>query len=501
MTTPASNTARKQRAAVRDAQGRIRVLAVGVGEHLKKSGFPSLKQCVSDAAQVHAAFAETPQLNADPAYLVLMSSKTTSRPPSRGQILDELQELADGAQPEDRVLFYFSGHGHRLPGDDDLFLVPQDAYSDSDAHALVSFAKVIDIVSASPAKHKIVILDACLSGPSLSGKKLQAAKISDTFLASYLKESQGLAVLSSSAADESSYTKSDRPDLSLFTSYLVPGLRGDPEAMDDDQIMTVQTLYQFVETAVKRKAKSMRLHQTPSIHVRANAELVLGDFRPPLVPQALSSATFAGSGGIAFSDRRGDSTKAILTNWNNRSLTAEQLEYAANQAAAMEAYTKESFARWRVDLRRQFRYDRGEIEVSAGSLAFPGGRLSYRYESNTKDRGSIVRDLELDAEWFADLTRLGPLLELFKMRPSAFAVKLREAVEPLNYATALEAAGWQIESEAEDEVVANAEQIEVKLSPLHVAFSGVDVSALFDRDVESTPQHRIIATTIATLAR
>jgi len=226
---PPSKTARRQRAAVREAQGRIRVLAVGVGEYPLKSGFPPLAQAVTDAALVHAAFAETPQLNAHPEHLVLLSSKTTNRLPSRGHILDQLHELAASAQPEERVLFYFSGHGHRLPGNDDLFLVPQDAYSDT-ADALVSFEAIMNILRPSVAKHKIVILDACMSGPTLSVGKLQAAKISESFLAQYVRDSKGVAILSSCAANEKSYTKSDRPDLSLFTSFLVPGLRGAPQA-------------------------------------------------------------------------------------------------------------------------------------------------------------------------------------------------------------------------------------------------------------------------------
>lgn len=477
------------------------MLAVGVGAYPAKSGFPPLAQAVTDAALVHAAFAETPQLNAHPEHLLLLTSKTTDRLPSRGHILDQLHELAASAQADERVLFYFSGHGHRLPGNDDLFLVPQDAYSDSVADALVSFADVMRILEGSEAKHKIVILDACLSGPTLSGAKLQAAKISESFLARYVKDSKGIAILSSCAANEKSYTKSDRPDLSLFTSFLVPGLRGVPEALDDDRIMTVHSLYEYLETAVKRKAQLLRLRQTPSIQERAGGELMLGDFRAPLVPQALTPATFAGAAGIVFSDRKTEWTKTILTDWSNRSKPVEQLQYAANMDEPMEVYTKDDFGQWRVELRKNFKFDRSEIESDGGTLRFPGGRLTYRYEAETKDRGIIVRDLDLAASWFADLARLNPLLELFQMRPSAFRVKLDRELRPLDCANALEAAGWDIESEADDEVIANAEQVEIKVSPRRLRFSRIDVRALFDKDVEATAQHQIIAETIATLLR
>lgn len=119
------------------ALGKIRVLCVGVTDYLPAAGFPKLKKCNNDAIQIHLAFRETPQLNVDSSFNYCLTSETAGAYPSKGLIIHHLNELAANAKADDRVLFYFSGHGHRIPSNDEFFLVPQDAYSDSNSVALL----------------------------------------------------------------------------------------------------------------------------------------------------------------------------------------------------------------------------------------------------------------------------------------------------------------------------------------------------------------------------
>jgi uncharacterized caspase-like protein len=50
---------------------------------------------------------------------------------------------------------------------------------------MISMKQVVEILQQSKAKQKIVVLDACLSGPVLLGKKLVAASYSEKFFARY----------------------------------------------------------------------------------------------------------------------------------------------------------------------------------------------------------------------------------------------------------------------------------------------------------------------------
>src|SRR5688500_496710 len=79
---------------IKEALGKIGVLAVGVTDYLPASGFDKLKKCSNDADEVVLAFRETPQLNADPAFLKHLTSTTTATPPTRGLILHHLKELS-----------------------------------------------------------------------------------------------------------------------------------------------------------------------------------------------------------------------------------------------------------------------------------------------------------------------------------------------------------------------------------------------------------------------
>jgi Caspase domain len=128
--TPAKPDAEKRKQLmVLDGLGKIRVFSVGVSDYGNKSGFSSLKQCTNDAFIVITAFRDVKQLNAHEDHQVPMTSETKDPLPSRGTIIHQLRELAVSCEPDDRLLFFFSGHGHRIDGIDDHFLVPQDVFS------------------------------------------------------------------------------------------------------------------------------------------------------------------------------------------------------------------------------------------------------------------------------------------------------------------------------------------------------------------------------------
>jgi len=104
--------------------------------------------------------------------------------------------------------------------------VLQDAYSDIDPNALIDFDMILEMLDQSEAKQRIIVIDACMSGPDITGKKLLPAKCSPKFLAEYMRNTKGVAVISSSTADQSSTTQSPNPKVSLFTHYFIRALRG-----------------------------------------------------------------------------------------------------------------------------------------------------------------------------------------------------------------------------------------------------------------------------------
>jgi hypothetical protein len=476
--------------------GPLHVLAVGINDYPAKAGFSKLHKCVNDAEQVATAFGEVHQLNA--ASVQLMTSKTTNTPPHRGVILDRLHDLANEAEENDRILFYFSGHGHRLTGVDDHFLVPQDVYSAEKAEALLSMKEVMGILDGSRAKQKLVLLDACLSGPGLLGTKLNAAGFSAKFFAEYLEKTKGIVILSSSTADEASYEHSPNPKLSLFTHFVVLALRGDPKALEQ-QILTVPTLYDFVSTAVVRESKSRRLSQTPSLAQTGNGTFVLADFRQLIVAPTAVDLSQHPIVNFTFRDRYQERTKLILTAWSGRSMPLDQLAYAANSPEALSAYLAERVGRWRTQLRKQFGFASTQIASDGGALTFPGGALTHRFEPDRKDAGTIERSLTLDLDWFDERSRLASLLDILNMEPQSVEFELASGIDPLAQVSAMEANGWETISESEEELTAKKGRVELTVSAESVSLSGIDIRAMLAA-TESSEQDQLIADVVSVVA-
>ena len=61
-----------------------------------------------------------------------------------------------------------------------------------------------------------------------------------------MKETSGVALLSSSGFDQRSTAKSPDDELSLFTHYLVRALEGDPDALDENRHLTIFSLHSFL---------------------------------------------------------------------------------------------------------------------------------------------------------------------------------------------------------------------------------------------------------------
>src|ERR1044072_4857923 len=144
------------------AHGLEHVLAIGINDYDPSSGFHALKVCVNDAISVRDRFLDIEQLNAEKSHCHALTSKS-ARHPSRGEILKSIRLFADGADAADRLVLYFSGHGHRIG--EEFYLVPQDAFASDDPTSLVSLQDVLNILNASAAKQKLLIIAACLSGP------------------------------------------------------------------------------------------------------------------------------------------------------------------------------------------------------------------------------------------------------------------------------------------------------------------------------------------------
>jgi len=185
-----------------------------------------------------------------------------------GNIRTALAALADNTKvkPDDLVLIYFSGHGQTVPiatGGSMGFLIPSDARVDlanpsNSAPYLetcLPMKQVWDYLDLSPAKHALVIADACFSGLLARSRGLGLSKASmDVLLARRARE-----VMTAGSSGEET---GERDDLGhgIFTAKLLDELKA--RAAAKNQPFTVTDLFATLQEEVSGATNGK---QTPQL--------------------------------------------------------------------------------------------------------------------------------------------------------------------------------------------------------------------------------------------
>jgi hypothetical protein len=136
---------------------RYRALLIGNNDY---EPWPDLKTAINDVERL----AEVLQTSYGfaPADVRLLKNAT------RRQILSAFQELQQVAQPEDRVLIYYAGHGHLEESEG--YWVPVDGRLAADAvreNDWLSNRSILRELERVRARHKFLIADSCFSGSLL----------------------------------------------------------------------------------------------------------------------------------------------------------------------------------------------------------------------------------------------------------------------------------------------------------------------------------------------
>ncbi len=233
---------------------KVWALAVGVSNYDMPS-ILTLKYPHSDAFRMYA-FWKSPEGGSldDKHSQVLVNDQATKQ-----GILDSMRQMFMQAGENDLVTFFYSGHG--LKG---AFL-PTD-YDGSSVRLFHS--EVNDVMTACPAKYKLVIADACNSGSYLASKSVNndvfrssQQETQDVFFRELNRASPGTAFILSSRADEESLEVSTLHQ-SIFSFFVVKGMKGEAN-VNGDEVVTIKELFDYVYREVTTYAFSLGKIQTP----------------------------------------------------------------------------------------------------------------------------------------------------------------------------------------------------------------------------------------------
>jgi len=441
--------------AARHAQGHTKVLAVGIDDYDRDAGFEPLRTARNDATGFLNCFRDISQLRVDPGAITgLVSGGPVA--PSRGEIIRALRKLARSAGVDDRLVVFFRGHAHRIPGDPELYLVPQDAFAADDPGCLVGFSAILAILGNCAATQKLVILgidpsEAILDEASTTGVTILACP-----------------------ADE---TAAPNPQHSLLGAHLLPALQGSIPAALEHRLLTVASLYAYLATALR-----------PVVHPGAGV-LMLADFSGPVLGADALDLDGKLFRRLSLSSRGSAvAIKDILTSLTRTTYTQEYLETQANRA--LGPYLAATLGEQVSTLRTRFRWASSEVSVEDGCISFPDGHCQSRYRATAKLHGVLARDLSLAPSWLAAPGMLADLLTCLGHDPADVSFTLARELVPGSCVPKLEAHGWRITSELRHQIEASSGPCVLKLTADTLTLSGLPLVALFaaepDRDVVRT---------------
>ena len=236
-------------------------IIIGVADYKNFSAYEGdLSYTVSDAMRF-AAFLKSPKGGSVPAINICLLVDSQA---NKANIIAKGKALFAKAKKDDRVIFFFSGHGDR-----GCFL-PWDAteYGNN----LLDFSDVKAIFRAAKCDTKLLFADACFAG-SMRGNGGRTNFHRNDGGGRNNSSNTNIAVMMSCKDNETSL---EAPDLhqGLFTYYLMKGLAGEANP-DHNRFVTIQELYYYVYHKVKDDAARRNHSQTPDLFGNFNLGLIV----------------------------------------------------------------------------------------------------------------------------------------------------------------------------------------------------------------------------------
>ncbi len=392
------------------AQGRNVIAVIGIDAY---THWPKLKNAVNDALGVQKLFVEKlgfvmpfpPLLNADATADKIMALVT--------------DQLPSALEPSDKVILFYAGHGATrvsVIGEREKesgYLIPVDAKLENWADKLGT-DWFLENVSQLPARHVLLIIDACRSGFALSG--MNAYRSAVTYQET-LARSVSRNVISSARRSEDALDNGPLPNHSLFTGTLIEGLNWGAADLDRNGLVTAYELGLYLQQRVGQASDSKQTPDFGSFHLDERGELVI----------SLRDDTFDAVKARAFAAMLNHDVNALaplvqqLT--AQRPDAAETLYLQFRLRFMQNAYAD---ARAALDQLLALRFDDGAIPLSRADLEALATQLPYWQPLLELPAGALPVKIDFQIETAADEFASAPRAsaavgEIYQARDGAIA--------------------------------------------------------------------------------
>jgi uncharacterized caspase-like protein len=168
----------------------------------------------------------------------------------KSRVEKEITKLFRDRQHDDLVLLYFSGHGLRDDGGELYFAVRDTDHTDFDGTAIAAnFVK--RVMNKCSSRRQLVVLDCCHSGAFSAGFKGSKAEVIGSSVGTKAAlDPDGFGRVILTASDSTQYAwEGDKiigdAQVSLYTSFLIDGIRTGQADLNSDGLITVNELHDY----------------------------------------------------------------------------------------------------------------------------------------------------------------------------------------------------------------------------------------------------------------
>lgn len=243
-----------------------RALIIGINSYLKA---PPLGYAVSDACAVAEILIKC--FDFDPNLVTLLTDEEATRERIMRELLQYTHSVSNA---NERLLFFFAGHGHTVQGrrGDVGYLVPHCGAVD-DLSSLIRWDDLTRNADLIPSKHILFIMDACYSGLALT-RSTQSNQ--NRFINDMMTRISRQVITAGKANETVADSGGPIPNHSVFTGHLINALEGGAES--EDKIISATSVMSYVYEHVSRDVHS---NQTPHFgHFDGDGDFI---FKAPIL--------------------------------------------------------------------------------------------------------------------------------------------------------------------------------------------------------------------------
>jgi hypothetical protein len=265
------------------AENRYAVL-IGCNNYPEDSQkLPALKSAEHDARGLREILVDKDIGGFDPDNIHLFTSQ------SNQEILMEIAKCLNEAQTDDLVFIYYSGHG-KLDKSNKLHLATSNTNTDLLGVTSLPVATIKEIIDKCSSQKIVWILDCCYSGAVAAAFKGGDVD-SELQIASGGK---GKYIMTASTGIQVAKEEEDE-EYSVFTKYLLEGLKSGDADLNGDGVVTVDELYSYVRDQVVKSGQQ----EPVKFALNVMGELTLAGARQPQKLRAGCLAGLFGEGEIS----------------------------------------------------------------------------------------------------------------------------------------------------------------------------------------------------------